>query len=606
VAKLVSVLLLPPLAIGRLGDSAVPIDAFDWVDNPNTHGGGQTVIRPTVTLDVQLDGSCRPRIPAVIEFRDTPGGPIRPTAPFLEVWARFDDGEDARPLTSAALAEAGGDLSRVTWQVSVANLKAARRTKNAACGFAAEVRFAGDDHAPRPLLAVSPNIAGAAPLVSESAPISLGSVQVIRPIPAKALGIDLDVLRLRFTPAAGEVYGPPNATRAQDPDAPVTSLAQYEIVPGPNRILNAAAAWSTFQPQTQPDQPEPADTFDGVIDLPDGSMGGQSWGVVDDTCDGVVRVTIEVGAERHSAMARITAGPPDFAPDRRPFASLADDMADRELPALTDAEIADPATVHEVADLLQRVFETVSLTNLDALRSDMLRGNGPGEGPVPHTDGRSMTAADAPLADQTTAILAGSGGGGGLGYSLVASDVHSALSDVDNLITLFRTQGERIKHLLRPPFARFGDLPSQAAAALPTDPLGPNAVPVLRPVERDPRQLRDQQHDMRMPPYMRDADAFPLSLSWRQYREVVALIDVLSKMREESVALLSPVRQHVARVGLRRGEAAKKAALEIDRSRKKAAKVAAPEAESRRKTIKKAAPGGVRRHKKAAPGGRRS
>jgi hypothetical protein len=606
VAKLVSVLLLPPLAIGRLGDSAVPIDAFDWADNPGTHGGGQTVIRPAVSLDVQPDGSACPRIPAVIEFRDAPGGPIRPTAPFLEVWGRFDDGDDARPLTSAALAKLGGDLSRVTWQVSVANLKAARRTKNAACGFAAEVSFAGDDHAPQPLLAVSPNIAGTAPLVSEDAPIPFGTVQAIRPVPARALGVDLDVLRLRFTPAAGEVYGPPNATRAQDPDAPVTSLAQYEIVPAPNRVLNAAAAWSTFQPQSQPDQPEPSDTFDGVIDLPDGNQGGQSWGVVDDTCDGIVRVTLEIRAERHSAMARITAGPPDFAPDRRPFASLADDIADREMPALTDAEIADPVTVDEVADLLQRVFETVSLTNLDSLRKRMLRDNGPGDGPIPHTDGRSMTAADAPLADQTTAILAGSAAGGGLGYSLVASDVHSALANVDSMITLFRTEGERIKHLLRPPFARFGDLPAQPAGALATDPLGPNAVPVLRAVERDPRQPRDQQHDMRMPPYMRDADAFPLSLSWRQYREVVALIDLLSEMPEENIALLSPVRRHVERVGRRRREVAKEVAPEVDRSRKKAAKEAAPEADGRRKKVAKEAARVVRRRKKASPRARPS
>ena len=571
-AKLVSVLLLPPLAIGRLGDSAVPIDAFDWADDPNTHGGSQTVIRPAVTLDVHPDGSVRPRIPAVIVFRDAPMGPIRPTAPFLEVWGRLDDGSEARRLTSAGLAALGGDLSRVTWQVSVANLKAARRTKNAACGFSAEVKFAGDDHRPRPLLAVSPNIAGTPPLVSEGAPIPLGSVQAVRPFPGKALGVDLDTLRLRFTPAAGEVYGPPSATRAQDPSAPTTSFAQYEIVPEGNRILNSAAAWSTFQPQSQPDQPEPPDTFDGVTDLPDGSQGGQSWGVVDDTCDGIVRVIIEIGSERHSAMARITAGPPDFAPDRRPFASLADDLADRELPALTDSEIADPVTVVEVADLMRRVFETVSLTNLDALRNQMLRDNGSGDGPVPHTDSRSMTAADAPLADQTAAILGGGAAGGGLGYSLVAGDVHGALADVDNMITLFRTQGERMKHLLRPPFARFGDLPAQPAGALPTDPIGPNVVPVLRAVERDPRQPRDQQHDMRMPPYMRDADAFPLSLSWRQYREVVALIDHLSKMSEKDIALLSPVRRHVAEVVSRRKEASIAAATRaaLGRPRKKA------------------------------------
>ena len=444
----------------------------------------------------------------------------------------------------------------MTWQVSVANLKAARRTKDPACGFSAEVKLAADDHAPKVLLAVSPNVAGSAPLVSEGAPIPFGSVQAIRPLAATMMGVDLDVLRLRFTPAAGEVFGPPSANRAQDPDAPSTSLAQYEIVPTANRILNPAATWCSFQPQTQPDQPEPADTFDGVIDLPDGSLGGQSWGVVDDTCDGIVRVTLEVGAERFSAAARITSGPPDFAPDRRPFASLADDFADRELPALTDAEIADPVTVLEVADLLRRVFETVSLTNLDALRTSMLRDNGPGDGPVPHTDSRSMTAADIPLADQTTAILAGSAARGGLGYTLVAADVHSALADIDNMIALFRSQGARLKHLIRPPFARFGDLPANPTATLPTDPLDPGAVPVLRAVERDPRQPRDQQHDMRMPPYMRDADAFPLSLNWRQYREVMALIDRLSELSDEELADLSPVRRHVAEVWRRRKEAA--------------------------------------------------
>ena len=555
VAKLVDVLLLPPLAIGRLGDSKIPVDAFDWAEDLTAHGGGQTVIRPALSLDVQPDGSVRPRLPPVIQFRDAPGGAIRPTAPFLEVWGRFDDSDEPRPFTSTALVALGGALARVTWQVSVANLKAARRTKDAACGFSAEVKLAANDHVPKALLAVSPNVAGSAPLVRESAPIPLGAVQAIRPIAAAAMGVDMDLLRLRFTPAKGEVYGPPNATRAEDPAAPSTSLAQYEIVPAANRVLNPAAAWCLFQPQTQDDQPEPADTFDGVVDLPDGSMGGQSWGVVDDTCDGIVRVTVEVQSERFSASARITSGPPDFAPDRRPFAALADDLADRELPALSDGEIADPITVLEVADLLRRVFETVSLTNLDALRTSMLRDNGPSDGPVPHTDGRSMTADDAPLADQTAAILAGSSGGG-LGYTLVAGDVHSALADIDNMIALFRDQPDRVKHLIRPPFARFADLPAMPAAQLPTDPLDPGAVPVLRAVERDPRQPRDQQHDMRMPPYMRDADAFPLSLSWRQYREVIALIDWLPKLSDEEFAALSPVRRHLAEVVRRRTEAA--------------------------------------------------
>jgi hypothetical protein len=554
-ANLTGVMLVPPMAFARFGDSKIPLDAFDWATDTSAHGGGRTIIRPAVSLDVQPDGTLRPRLPAVIQFRDGLEGSIRPTAPFFEVWGFFDDAAEPRPLTGTTLAALGSGLGSVTWQVSVANLKAARRTRDQACGFMAEVSFPATDAKPKALLAISPNVAGSAPLVTADSPIPLGSVQAMQPFAHTALGIDLDVLRLRFTPATGEVYGPPSATLAADPDAPASSLAQYEIVPARNRTLNPAATWSSFRPQTQTDQPEPSDTFDGVLDLADGSIGGQSWGVVDDTCDGVIRVSVEVGPERFVATARVSCCPPDFAPDRRPFASIADDLSDRDLPALNATEIATPETVLEVADLLLRVFETVSLTNLDALRSQMLRGAPPDSGPVPHTDVRSMTQADAPLADQAPAITEDRTGGG-LGLTLVAGDVHSALIDIDNMITLFRQQPERIKHIIRPPFAHFSDLPDSPAQALPTDALGPDGTQVLRAVERDPRRLRDQQHDMRMPPYMRDADALPLSLSWRQYHEVIDLIDHLSKLDDAGFEALSPVRQHVAAVIRRRTSAA--------------------------------------------------
>ena len=154
----------------------------------------------------------------------------------------------------------------------------------------------GNEHAPVPLLAVSPNLPGAPPLVLASAPIPLGRVQAIRPYPGAALGVDLDVIRIRFTPAAGEVYGPPGAASAADPDAPAGSIRQYEIVPARNRILNGEAAWAKFRPTDEMEQPEPADTFDGVLDTPTG-IGGQSWGVVDDTCDVVIEARVEVGSD---------------------------------------------------------------------------------------------------------------------------------------------------------------------------------------------------------------------------------------------------------------------------------------------------------------------
>jgi hypothetical protein len=551
--RLRAVYVLPPFAIARLGASDTPVEAFDSVENPATHGAGRTVIRPAVSLRVRSDGSVQPYMPSVILFRDGPGQKIRPTAPFFELWGRFDDSDEAQPLTATRLEAIGGSLGRVLWRVRAANLKAARRTKSPADGFGTEITVRANEHALVPLMAVSPNVAGVPPLVRASAPILLGRVQAIRPYPRTELGVDLDVIRLRFTPGPGEVFGPPSTTVAADPDAPAGSIRQYEIVPERNRILNGEASWANFRPTNDMEQPEPADTFDGVLDTATG-IGGQSWGVVDDTCDVVIEATVEVSSDRVTATARASAGPPDFAPDRRPFMSLADDLADRELPALTAAQIAEPVTVEEVADLLRRVFETVSLTNLDALRRMMLSGQPPKDSdPVPVTSlPGSMTDVDRPLADKTPSVLGPRASDGRLGYTQVAQDVHGEIADIDNMLTLFRTQAERIRHLLRPPFARIADLPAQPLDTLPTDQLGTPPKSVLTPRERDPRVLRDGLHDMRMPPYMRDADAAPLSLSWRQYREVLALIDHLAVIDEEAFAQLSPVRRHVAQVVQRR------------------------------------------------------
>jgi hypothetical protein len=553
VTSLLNLYVLPPFAVARLGASDTPVDAFDWVENPATHGAGKTVIRPAVSLRVLPDGSIQPYMPSVILFRDGPGQKIRPTAPFFELWARFDDAADPQPLTETRLEQIGSSLARVSWRVRAANLKAARRTKSPADGFGAEVTLRANEHAPVPLLAVSPNVPEAAPLVMAIAPILLGRVQAIRPYPGTQLGVDLDVIRIRFTPGAGEVFGPPSATTAADPDAPEGSIRQYEIVPERNRILNGEAGWARFRPTNDLEQPEPADTFDGVLDTATG-IGGQSWGVVDDTCDVVIEATVEIGSDRFIATARASAGPPDFAPDRRPFMSLADDLADRELPALTPAQIAEEETVEEVADLLRRVFETVSLTNLDALRRMTMsrqQANDPDPIPVTSLPG-SMTGVDQPLADKIPSILGPRAPDTRLGYTEVAQDTHSEIADIDNMLNLFRTQAERIRHLLRPPFARIADLPEKPPDRLPTDELGLPPKPVLTPRERDPRVLRDGLHDMRMPPYMRDSDAAPLSLTWRQYREVMSLIDHLAAIDEDAFAQLSPVRRHVAQVVQRR------------------------------------------------------
>jgi len=85
---------------------------------------------------------------------------------------------------------------------------------------------------------------------------------------------------------------------------------------------------------------------------------------------------LEIGIARASlanasliASASVFVGPPDFAPDRRPFLSLADELNDRA----GDSASANGADVgHErdawVQDLFERIYETLSLLNLDLQR----------------------------------------------------------------------------------------------------------------------------------------------------------------------------------------------------------------------------------------------
>jgi len=68
---------------------------------------------------------------------------------------------------------------------------------------------------------------------------------------------------------------------------------------------------------------------------------------------------------------------------------------------------------------------------------------------------------------------------------------------------------------VRPPFRNW----SEFSPAPPTE-----ASPELR----DPRVLRDKLHDMRMPPYMRDANFFPLSMTRRQYIRLLKFIERLA------------------------------------------------------------------------------
>src|SRR5436309_11103699 len=177
-----NIYFLPPMAVARLGASPTPLESFTWVENPNTYGAGDTVIRPTTTLEVDVDGTLRAYVPATIRLRD--GELLRPASPFFELWATvLVDKQPVpdRPITTTLLTEMGGSLANVKFVVTVANRKAARRTGDPACSFGASLEVVATDHTRKQILASSPRLPNRQPLISSEVPILLGQVQVPRP-----------------------------------------------------------------------------------------------------------------------------------------------------------------------------------------------------------------------------------------------------------------------------------------------------------------------------------------------------------------------------------------------------------------------------------------
>jgi hypothetical protein len=351
------------------------------------------------------------------------------------------------------------------------------------------------------------------------------------------MGVDLSVLRIRFTPARGLVYGPRTATTATDPDTNRT----HEIVPEANRILNSGSAWLQYSSNNRRDNPQPSDTYDGADDS---SRRNRSFGVVDDTCDVLLEASIRVGSKSFNAAARVFVAPPDFAPDRRPFCSLAEELVDREPPVRESPEDL-PDALLRAGDLFQRIYETASLANVDMMRNAMMPGNDRGLinfADLPKvTQSESMTPKDAPYFDPDQDLNSRPSSHEKLPYSSIAAQTHAPLANTDDLAQFLRTSAPQIRRLVRPAYAPFRSLREK---------VNPSAKP--DPTQRDPRNLRDNEHDMRMPPYMRDSDASPLSLNRRQYDFLMQTVDRLQKRGADkgatSPANSGRAEEHAARV----------------------------------------------------------
>src|SRR4051812_13330328 len=200
--RLVEVFFLPPMAIARVGSSPTPVDNYEWTESVDVSGAPATIVVPAVSLHVQGDGTVAPYMPERIVFRDGDDGPIRPLAPFFEVWAKLqsvDGGTYERALNSELLGKLGVGIEDITFEITAANRKVERRTGDPSCSFVARELFNGADHRRRELRAFSPHTSGQEPLVLPDNPIPVGWLQVMRPKPAavKVGGKDVDCSAVR-------------------------------------------------------------------------------------------------------------------------------------------------------------------------------------------------------------------------------------------------------------------------------------------------------------------------------------------------------------------------------------------------------------------------
>jgi hypothetical protein len=511
-----SIFIEPPIAIARLGGSTVPQAAYLWVESPDPRWDGETTIVPAWSLDVLPDGSVSPTLPPDLQFRD--GALIRPVCPFFELRALVGAPGSApdtwreTPVTPALLSEHGASPSNLALRIDAHNLKAARRTGNPALGFGTDtpVEIAGDDHGSHVLFGTSP---GPNPrMIPSGRSIPLGSVQMMRSTPNQPNAawngiVDTEVIRWRFTPGRGRFFGPPQALQSSPP-----------AVPSSNAFLNANAGWFGAP---MSNVVVPPDTYDGAE-----ATGSRSLGVVDDTCEARMQISLTLpGAPRPLvAFANVVAGPPDFGPDRRPFLSLADELNDRAADATARSSAMTPAERDAwVEDLFERVYETVSLLNVDYYRASpnqrraiTLTGNRLGpqlvDDHVPQPT-RAMGGRDA-LRNPRYTVEAPSDNEL-LPLSKHARRQHRAIADAQSLRDLIALNPGRIEALVRAPFE----------------------------VERGED---GSSSTMRMPPFMRQSNAEPLTLSSWQYEllmQWVASANALPAVTEavaEAVAVGAP------------------------------------------------------------------
>jgi hypothetical protein len=344
--------ILPPIAIARLGNSSTPLAAYSLGLPENDPLDFRRIIpQETLHVDPATGSIINVDTPKSIQFKDEEG--LRPVAPFLEVWVEDECGSLV-PLTLELLKNEGLSPQSVSWSVEVANLKAYRRTKVPGDRITAKLENFSD-HNSHPLL-------GQCDHFMQDRTLPLGSVRYICPT------TEFPEIRLRFTPAAGHVYGASmkrHTSTLDEEDDPIFKDHADRVIYDPQY------PWFGYSEPDNPTLTNPGAIYAGYED---GKKGQVSWGYLDDACDGFITVMLALGddAKPLTARAHISSGPPTFVPDALPIRTAADDLLQIILgPDINEDEVV---PVEVALEIVRRSLDTIRQLNTAVMNGNPVNG----------------------------------------------------------------------------------------------------------------------------------------------------------------------------------------------------------------------------------------
>jgi len=354
--------ILPPFAIGRLGSAAEPMDnySFDLDIDPNSEkplGYRHIKAQPTLIVDENSGEIESESTPAALEFKRA--GKIRPVAPFLEVFA-VTDNDQLVPLTLDVMRKHDLTLKDISWQVAVSNRKVVRRTGDEHDLVHAKIEWFSNH--------LSHTLKGRCDhFVAKEDSVNFGSVRFIKP------NDRFPEIRLRFTPAAGLIYGPDQSSEALAADYP-----GYYQIPEDRQIYDhAKGVWSRLNGIDSENQTVPPSLF--AIEPPAPSWFNNntaiSRGYLDDACDGFVEVQLTLrDGSKLGATARICSAPPAMAPDSLFVRTLVDDLEQ----VINGPEVGPEEAPEDIRarahDIVRRAYETVRFMNVAVMNGNDFKG----------------------------------------------------------------------------------------------------------------------------------------------------------------------------------------------------------------------------------------